>query len=367
MFHSDQIDSLAVNSGFEVAVLQENLNHALAALAPDMKQIRRDYANPIYGCVRLEAAASRLTIQTGTGVAIPVPGYVIREGAFVVPFEVLREYVALLPSERVDLKRTDAGLRLICGGTTAHLKGASAADFPMLAVGAGKPLLCIPVAELRRMIERVTPFALKKNADTKFGQLHFTARDGLFALEAADGYRAIRVRSAVPATGSFLLCVERASALLAVLKKTKGGTVEVSVAGDNVIFQTETERYCYGTTSGIAFPTFDRSLASDADQVYAEATGLLRQVKAFGKYKAVYLSPSGATAYSIETGDLSRELAVTWSYDEAFSVGINPAHLITALKSLNATMRLSINTETGTFHFADATTEIAVMGLGDRT
>lgn len=200
----------------KLSILQENLAAALAiakAAAATKTHV------PILTHVRIEAAGEQVTF-TGTNldlaIVCKVDAVVEQGGAFTVPAKLFADYVADLPTERVDLELDTLRqqLHLTCGGISADFKGIAAREYPTLPQISQMTLVATLTGG--QLAEAIAQVAFAASTDDKRpvlnGVLVQAAPGAGLTLVATDGFRLARRQLEVPVTKAVTLIVP-ASAL----------------------------------------------------------------------------------------------------------------------------------------------------------
>lgn len=90
---------------------------------------------PILSNVLMKAEDGSLKFSTTNlemAVSVLVRGRVDEQGSYTVPAKLFQDYVALLPSGKVELSVTEDGLKIEADDKTTTMRGVSAAEFPLI-------------------------------------------------------------------------------------------------------------------------------------------------------------------------------------------------------------------------------------------
>jgi DNA polymerase-3 subunit beta len=136
---------------------------------------------------RLKLVATDLMIATTCWIGAQVE----EEGSVTVPARLLTDFVASLPSDKVELSISDRGrqLHVSCARNEATIAGMDAADFPPVpAVDDGLTLELDP-KQFKRAVEQVEFAAAADDTRPVLTGIHTLAEGQELTLAAADGFR----------------------------------------------------------------------------------------------------------------------------------------------------------------------------------
>jgi DNA polymerase-3 subunit beta len=175
----------------KLSCLQENLNRGLNCVG---RAAATRTTLPITNNVLMATDQGRLKlVATNLEMAIScwVGAKIEEEGAITVPARLLNEFVASLPSDKIDINlspRTKT-LQLKCARFEARISGINAKDFPPIPTAEDGISTKISVEDLRRGIGRVVFAAATDESRPVLTGVHAEFEDKLLTLAAADGFR----------------------------------------------------------------------------------------------------------------------------------------------------------------------------------
>lgn len=178
--------------GMRVSCLQENLARGLNIVS---RAVGTRTTLPVLSNVLLQTDNGRLRL-VATNLEMSITAWigasVEEDGAITVPARTLNDLVNTLSPERVDLEvavRTNA-LHLVCGATTANIKGIDAYEFPPIPEPTEDDfVLAIPAAEFKEAIAMVAFAAARDDSRPILTGVSVSLNEGVLTLAAADGFR----------------------------------------------------------------------------------------------------------------------------------------------------------------------------------
>lgn len=181
-----------------VTVLQDDLAKGLSLAR---RAVAARSPNPVLSNVLLSTDQGRLKLAATDlqmGITCWVKAKVETDGAITVPARTLADLVGTLPPDQISMAVdvSTQTLRLVCGTTTANIKGINPDDFPILPVSEENDAIKVPAGVLREMIQQT---ALAAAADTSrpiLTGVQAKFEGNKLTMAAADGFR-LAVRTAV--------------------------------------------------------------------------------------------------------------------------------------------------------------------------
>lgn len=175
----------------KLSCLQENLNRGLSYVG---RAAATRTTLPITNNVLMATDQGRLKlVATNLEMAVScwIGAKIEEEGAITVPARLLNEFVASLPSDKIDislLPRTKT-LQLKCARFEARISGINAKEFPPIPTAEDGISTKISVEALRKGIGRVVFAAATDESRPVLTGVHAEFEDKLLTLAAADGFR----------------------------------------------------------------------------------------------------------------------------------------------------------------------------------
>jgi len=174
-----------------LSCLQENLNKGLSVVG---RAVAARTTLPITNNVLLATDQSRLKlVATNLEMAIScwIGAKVEEEGAITVPARLLTEFIASLPSDRVDisLPPQSRSLELKCARFEARISGVDAKDFPPIPKIDEGTTTRVEVGALRQGISQVVFAAATEESRPVLTGVNAEFNGDLLTLAAADGFR----------------------------------------------------------------------------------------------------------------------------------------------------------------------------------
>jgi len=174
----------------KVQCLQENLEHGLNI-------VKRAASNrvtlPILEHVLIQADDGRLRLSATDleiGLTTTVGAKVEEQGGVTVPARTLGDLVKAFPRERVDMEVDEktATLALVCSTHTAHVKGMTAGEFPVIPTHTDGGME-LQAGDLVAAVRQTAISAAMDEARPILTGVLFKAGDDGITLAAADGFR----------------------------------------------------------------------------------------------------------------------------------------------------------------------------------
>lgn len=147
---------------------------------------------PILSNIHIKAEADGIVLKSTNleiGITYKLRGKVDEIGEFTVPARLIAEYVAFLPKERIDVELKQGSLYLSCGTHKTAVKGAPAADFPLIPAieqGAAWDVSLIGFLQgLEQVIFTISPTETR----TEISGALLSVEDNTLILAGTDSYR----------------------------------------------------------------------------------------------------------------------------------------------------------------------------------
>lgn len=180
----------------KLSVLQENLKRGLAIVAP---AVSTRSTLPVLSNVALEAGVNLLRLSAmdlEISITTQIGAQVDEPGGVTLPARLLRDLVAALPKERLDMTlngKTQA-MQVVCGRTDAKIKGIDKNEFPVLPAPKGEPSFTLPVGDMRRLLKSVIHAAATDIGRPVLTGVNLRMENQQIEAAATDGFR-LAVRS----------------------------------------------------------------------------------------------------------------------------------------------------------------------------
>ncbi|MCH9037807.1 MAG: DNA polymerase III subunit beta [Chloroflexi bacterium] len=174
-----------------LSCLQENLARGLSTV---QRAVNTRTTLPITQNVLISTDQSQLKLSaTNLEIAITtwIGAQVEEEGSITIPARLLTEFVASLPSERIDIESTaqPKGLALHCASFEAHINGTDAEDFPPIPNVDSGVVGKIDPKVLRDAITHVAFAAATEDSRPVLTGVKVEITGDDFTFAAADGFR----------------------------------------------------------------------------------------------------------------------------------------------------------------------------------
>jgi len=175
----------------KVSSLQENLSKGLATVgrAVPVRSTLPQASHVLLASDegRLKLVATDLMIATTCWIGAQVE----EEGSVTVPARLLTDFVASLPSDKVELTVTDRGrqLHVSCARNEATVAGMEAADFPPVPSVEDGLTLELDPKQFKRAVDQVEFAAAADDTRPVLTGIHTLAEGQELTLAAADGFR----------------------------------------------------------------------------------------------------------------------------------------------------------------------------------
>lgn len=184
---------------------QENFAQALNLIA---RVASKNTNLPILQNVLLEAKDTGISLSATNleiGVQVHVRGKVDVPGSFTIPAGLLSNYIALLPTERVDCELVGNELKLQTTDHSSRIKGEAAADFPILPSVEKTNCLTLDRSVLVEALQQVIVAAAIDESRPEIAGVYIHAKEKQLILAATDSYRLAERSILLPEAGADLV------------------------------------------------------------------------------------------------------------------------------------------------------------------
>jgi DNA polymerase-3 subunit beta len=147
---------------------------------------------PVLGNVLLKTEAGALKLSaTNLEMAIncTVRGKIEVEGEYSVPAKLFLDYVALLPTGKVELLLTEEGMEIRSGEQETVIRGLPASEFPLLPKLAKDGGVTLPALELKHALSQVVFAVSVSQSRPELTGVSCSLEGGTAVLAATDSYR----------------------------------------------------------------------------------------------------------------------------------------------------------------------------------
>ena len=344
----------------------------LAPLQQIVGVIERRQTLPILGNVLLRLHDGRLEL-TGTDLEVQlvtrldVEGRA--EGSTTVPARKLVDIVRLLPDRSsLQAEMRQERFHLQSGRSRFTLSTMPASNYPEFDTGAQDRLFSVPVAVLRRAMDK-TLFAMAQQ-DVRYylNGLLLEIEGTTLRTVASDGHRLAMFEAEVPglAAGSAQAILPRKGALeLARLLKDDEGMINVELSSnslrarmDDLTFSSKLVEGRYAEYRRVLPSMTERHVVADRNDLKAALTRVA--ILSNEKYRGVGLFVESGTlrlkAQNPDREEAEEEIAVEFD-GEPFNVGFNASYLLDAVGSLES--------EKATLSFAESNSSCIIEEASD--
>jgi DNA polymerase-3 subunit beta len=208
---------------------QDDLQRALGHVS---RAVARKSTLPVLGNILLASDAGRLKLAA-TNLEIAVTAWIdaeiVEEGSITVRADLLTDFVASLPADRVevDLDRRTLSLSVVCARSKAHIKGIPAEDFPSLPSISDLDVTArIDPAILRETVGQVAFAAATDDSRPVLAGVLLEFEGDTLTMAAADGFRLSVRRTGLDAASSDSLSVVVPARALTELARIIGDQTE---------------------------------------------------------------------------------------------------------------------------------------------
>ena len=235
----------------KLTILQETL---AASLSLVVRAVSSRSTLPVLANVLLKADSDGSLLLAATdleiGIVCRASCQVEKPGAITVPARTLADLVATLPRDTLDFTLKKNSLELTCGASKATLHGVSADEFPPIPEIEAEPVLRVPAAELKSLIQRVVFAASEDESRPVLTGVLLVIDGQTLTLAAADGFRLSESKITLDQpSGLSLRCIVPARALaelarvtgdaqtVETLRSAGRGQIAFKVAGCQIVSQ----------------------------------------------------------------------------------------------------------------------------------
>jgi DNA polymerase-3 subunit beta len=173
----------------KLTVLQENLARALNT---SNRSVATRAQLPILSNVLLEADKGRLKVSATnleTGINLWLGANVEKEGKITVPAKILTEFVASLPTDKVEMEVKDNSLFLNCASFQANFVGLPASEFPLVPSLTEEANISFSGKIFSSAVSQVTFAAATDEGRPVLTGVLLAVKEGKLIFVATDGYR----------------------------------------------------------------------------------------------------------------------------------------------------------------------------------
>ena len=357
----------------KIACNQDQLNRGLNIVS---KAVTTRTTLPVLNNVLLATEDGRLkltatNLEVGISYWLPCKS-VEAEGAITVPARLLQEFVNSLPNDliTIDANESNYNIHLTCARYEANIRGIDAEEFPTLPKLAGAPLLTIPAALLRDMINQVSFAASRDDNRPVLAGVLLSFKGRQVIMAAADGFRlAVRTAELEQPVGSesevrIIVPVRAMDELARALPEAStaedsGVEITVTPNRNQVLFHTGNLNVTSRLVDG-NFPNYEQIIPANwSTRTVATTTDLQKAMKiasffARDNASVVKLTTTPAselepgvltiTANAAEVGDNQSQLDVLIDGDGS-QIAFNARYVIDVLGVIN-TAQVAIETQT---------------------
>jgi DNA polymerase-3 subunit beta len=173
----------------KLSCLQENLNKGLTTVS---RLVATKGTLEILSHILIATSEGRLKLSATNleiGINYKIGAKIDEEGAITVPARLFSEFVAQLPSGKVDLTLEEDTLITKIDHFQSQIKGLSAEEFPLIPKIKEKALFKVKAGDLKAAINMVSFAAALDEARPVLSGIYFKVEKGKLTLVSTDGYR----------------------------------------------------------------------------------------------------------------------------------------------------------------------------------
>jgi DNA polymerase-3 subunit beta len=173
----------------KLSCLQENLNKGLTTVS---RLVATKGTLEILSHILIATSEGRLKLSATNleiGINYKIGAKIDEEGAITVPARLFSEFVAQLPTGKVDLHLDDDTLVTKIDHFQSQIKGLSADEFPLIPKIKEKALFKVKAGDLKAAINMVSFAAALDEARPVLSGIYFKVEKGKLTLVSTDGYR----------------------------------------------------------------------------------------------------------------------------------------------------------------------------------
>lgn len=173
----------------KISLLQENLNKGLATVS---RSVSSKATLPILSNILLITDKGGLRLSATnleTGLNFWLGAKIEEEGAICIPAKFLTEFVASLPSQKVDLETKENSLMISCQGFKATFTGMSPNEFPQIPKANSDSAITFEKNEFLKAINQVVFSASTDEGRPALTGVLLKPQGDKVSLVATDGYR----------------------------------------------------------------------------------------------------------------------------------------------------------------------------------
>lgn len=173
----------------KISLLQENLNKGLTTVS---RSVSAKAQLPILSNILLETDKGRLKLSATnleTGLNFWLGAKIEEEGSICIPAKFLTEFVASLPSQKVDLETKENSLMISCQGFKATFTGMSPNEFPQIPKANSDSAITFEKKEFLQAISQVVFAASSDEGRPALTGVLLKPQENEVSLAATDGYR----------------------------------------------------------------------------------------------------------------------------------------------------------------------------------
>jgi len=146
----------------KLSCIQENLNRGLLISSHIAS---KNISLPILNNILFKAENGVITILATNleiGIRCTVRGKIEKDGALTLPAKLFADYIASLPNEKIDINLQDQNIEIKCKNFETKIRGASAAEFPLIPEINKERAYSLDIKKFREAINQVI-FAASAN------------------------------------------------------------------------------------------------------------------------------------------------------------------------------------------------------------
>jgi DNA polymerase III subunit beta len=208
---------------------QENLHRGLETVS---RASGRNAALPILGNILIKAESTGIHLSATNleiGISCLVRGKVEVEGAYTVQAKLINDYVALLPSARIDVSLENGALTLKTEHGQTTIKGVPAEEFPLIPTVERKQAMVVPADALTQAINQVAAAAATDSSRPEINGVYLRIDGTTLTLAATDSYRLAERQLSVEGASEARAAIVPVRALQEIARMTGAGEATLTL------------------------------------------------------------------------------------------------------------------------------------------
>ncbi|MFH1838165.1 MAG: DNA polymerase III subunit beta [Candidatus Kuenenbacteria bacterium] len=238
--------------------LQENLNKGLFLVN---HLTLKNFYLPILNNVLIKVKNNNIKLITTNleiGIQCQIRGKIEQEGEFIVPCQLLVNYVNLLPNKPIEIEAKDSKLFLKCDNQKTQINGVDFTEFPVLPELKNKTEYFFKIADFKKALEQIIPTIIfnELRPEISGALLDFNAfRSDWLTMAGTDSFQISEKKipfqkNSANIDKQIIIPIKTCQELLRILPEEENGIIKVCVDTNQIYFSFQNAEIISRTIEG---------------------------------------------------------------------------------------------------------------------